>query len=257
MDIPNEEQLPIVASQVLSQGCSGLIINQVKAQPEFEIRSKNLRIIHLEERGISRSRNRALDHALGDILLLTDDDTELLDGFSRTLVEAFDRHPEADIITFQTLNQNGEKRKAYSNQPFRHNLRTLMRVSSIEVALRRKSLEKIPHSFDESFGLGSRFPTGSETVFLSDALSKGYQILYCPEAIVRHPHDSSGRALFQNEDLMEAKGAMFYRIFGWKAYAICIYFAWRKRKETGHALYHSIKLMYSGINQFKASADEQ
>ncbi len=257
MDIPNEEQLPVVARQVLSESCLGLIINQVEANPEFEIGSKNLRILHVKERGISRSRNRALEHTVGDILLLTDDDTELLDGFSRILVEAFERYPEADMITFQSLNQNGEKRKAYSNKPFRHNMRTLMRVSSIEVALRRKSLEKNPHGFDERFGLGSWFPTGSETVFLSDALSKGFQILYCPEAIVRHPDDSSGRALFQNEVLMKAKGAMFYRIFGWKAYAICIYFAWSKRNETGLTLYHSIKLMYSGIDQFKASADEQ
>ena len=257
MDIRSEQQLPPVAGQVLSEGCSGLVINQAKGPPAFETRSKNLRIVHVEEQGISRSRNRALDHALGGLLLLTDDDVELLDGFSRKVAEAFDRHPEADIITFQSLNQRGEKRKAYSDKSFRHNLRTLMRVSSIEVALRRKSLEKSPLFFDERFGLGSQFPTGSETVFLSDALSKGFHIHYCPEAIVRHPDDSSGRALFQNEELMEAKGAMFYRILGWKAYAICIYFALRKRKETGYSLYHSVKLMYSGIDQFKESADDR
>ena len=257
MDIRSEEQLPPVAKQILSEGGSGLIINQVKTSTGFEMRSKNLRIVNVEERGISRSRNRALDHALGDLLLLTDDDVELLDGFSRTIVEAFDRHPEADMITFQSLNQDGEKRKAYSDKPFRHDLRTLMRVSSIEVALRRKSLEKKPLFFDERFGLGSQFPTGSETVFLSDALSKGFHIQYCPEAIVRHPDDSSGRALFKNEELMKAKGAMFCRIFGWKAYAICIFFALRKRKETGHSLYHSVKLMYSGIDQFKESGDDR
>ena len=251
MNLRSEEQLPPVARQILAQGCPGLIINQAKGPTDFESPSKNLRILNFPEAGISKSRNRALEHARGDLLLLTDEDVELLGDFTATIEEAFAKNPEADVITFQCLNQQGRQRKAYSKKTFRHNLRTLMRVSSVEVALRRSSLEKNPVYFDERFGLGSQIPTGSETVFLSDALAKGYQIQYHPAAIVRHPEDSSGRALFRNEALLEAKGAMFYRVFGWKAYGICLYFALKKRKETGSSLSKSLGHMYRGIKRYK------
>lgn len=252
LDVQSQEQLPEVAKQVISNGCDGLLINQTKNKRHFESPSKRLRILHFSESGISRSRNRALSHAEGDILLLTDDDVVLCDGFSNVIESGFRNNPEADLITFQCLNEQGMKRKEYSNKAFWHNARTLMRVSSVEIALRRESLLENPISFDERFGIGSQIPTGSETVFLTDALEKGMKILYIPEPIVRHPDASSGRALYRNPVLIKAKGGMFYRIFGWKAYGICIYFSLKKRRETGFSLLQNLQLMLTGIKEFKA-----
>jgi glycosyltransferase involved in cell wall biosynthesis len=252
MNIRSKEQLPIVARQALDQGCSALIINQTEIQPGLESPSENLRIFNYSESGISKSRNRALRHARGEILLITDEDVELLDGFSKTLTETFDKNPEADLITFQCLNEKGAKRKNYPDSAFWHDKRTIMRVSSVEIAMRRDTLVKNALFFDERFGIGSQISTGSETVFLSDALARGMKILYRPKAIVRHPDESSGRALRGNRELIRAKGGMFYRVFGWKAYGICLYFALKKRKEMGFSLVQNMKLMLSGIKQFKA-----
>ncbi len=250
-NIRSMDQLPKVAEQLLSEGSAALIINQTNSEPDFESPSPNLRIFHYNETGICRSRNRALQQAQASLLLITDDDVELLDGFSETIIEAFENNPEADIITFQCLNEHGEKRKNYSASYFWHNMKTLMQVSSVEIALRRESLTRKSLFFDARFGVGSLIPTGGETVFLSDAHKLGFKILYLPFPIVKHPDASSGRALYQNPALMKAKGAMFYRIFGWKAYGVCILFALKKRKETGYSLIKSIRLMYSGINEFK------
>jgi glycosyltransferase involved in cell wall biosynthesis len=255
--IRNQEELPPVAKQVLTQGSEGLMINQTKDGPRFESPSENLRILHFSEKGISKSRNRALENARGEILLFTDEDVELLDGFSETIIQAFDNHPEADLITFQCLNQRREKRKKYPKEGLRHTLRTLMRVSSVEIAVRRQSLVRNPLFFDERFGLGGPFPTGSETAFLGDALRHGFKMMYHPAPIVLHPDDSSGRALFRNQTLLEAKGALFYRIFAWKAYAVCVLFALKKRRETGLTLLQSTKMMLSGIEQFKASGHDE
>jgi len=216
-----------------------------------------LRIFSYPEYGSSRSRNRALQHAEGDLLLITDDDVELLDGFSETIVEVFRKNPEADIITFQCLNERGEKRKDYSDRSFWHNLRTLMQVSMIEIALRRESLIQSSLMFDTRFGVGNQMPTGDENVFLSDAFRQGFKILYLPYPIVKHPDASSGRALSRNPSLIKAKGAMFYRIFGWKAYLVCILFALKKRRETGYSLIKNIRLMYAGIMEFKALDDDK
>jgi glycosyltransferase involved in cell wall biosynthesis len=250
-NIRSTDELPQVALQLLSEGSAALIINQTNSEPDFESPSQNLRIFHYHENGICRSRNRALQRAQGSLLLITDDDVELLGGFSDTIVEAFDNNPEADIITFQCLNEHGDKRKNYSAASFWHNLRTLMRVSSVEIAIRRESLKRKSLFFDNRFGIGSLIPTGGETVFLGDAHKLGFKILYLPLPIVKHPDASSGRALYQNTALIKAKGSLFYRIFGWKAYGVCILFALKKRKETGYSLTKNIQLMYAGINEFK------
>ena len=84
------------------------------------------------------------------------------------------------------------------------------------------------------------------------ALKLGLKILYLPYAMVRHPDASSGRALRHNPDLLKAKGGMFYRIFGWKAYGVCVLFALKKQRETGYSLVKNIRLMYAGIEEFKA-----
>lgn len=249
--IQNESQMPPVLRQLLSSGFPTVLINQTKNDKQLSSTSKSLRIFNYAEKGISRSRKRALEHATGDILLLSDEDVELIDGFSDTIKKAFEKNPQADVITFQCLNEHGVLRKSYPEHPIEHNMRTLMQVSSVEVALRRASFENGSVRFDERFGIGSEIPTGSETVFLSDALKQGLKILYQPEPIVRHPDESSGRTLFRNNSMIRAKGAMFYRIFGWKAYLVSLLFAFKKRKETGFSLVRTARLMYSGIEEFK------
>ena len=250
-DVHSKNQLPKVVRQLVSWGCPTILINQTKNGSEVSSPSEFLRFFNYAEKGISRSRKRALEHAKGDILLLTDEDVELLEDFSETIEKAFRENPEADIITFQCLNEQGKPRKNYPEKSFMHTMRTLMRVSSVEVALRRASFMNRSVDFDDRFGIGSDIPTGSETVFLSDAFKQGLKILYQPEPIVRHPEESSGRTLFRNSRMIGAKGAMFYRIFGWKAYFVCLLFAIKKRKETGFSLLRTIRLMYSGIEEFK------
>ncbi|MDO5552068.1 MAG: glycosyltransferase, partial [Lachnospiraceae bacterium] len=53
-----------------------LVINQADSQAVEEIRqgSQRIRMITTTERGLSRSRNMALEHAQGEICLLCDDD---------------------------------------------------------------------------------------------------------------------------------------------------------------------------------------
>lgn len=251
-NIRSTDQLPRVAEELLSEGCDAVLINQVNKGPGLKSPSKHLRIYSYPECGICRSRNRALQHAEGDVLLITDDDVELLEGFEETIVEAFAKHPEADIITFQCLNKRGEKRKDYGDSSYWHNLRTLMQVSSVEIAIRHVSLARTPLEFDSRFGIGSQIPTGGETVFLSDALRRGFRILYLPYPIVSHPDESSGRALYHNPKLIRAKGGMFYRIFGWRAYLVSALFALKKRRETGYSLVKNVQLLYTGMEQFKA-----
>ena len=254
--VSSEEELPEVAHELSQAKCQALLINQIGDKPDWKSPWPSLRVMHFPESGVSKSRNRALENSIGDYLLIADEDVSMTSSFSEIIQNAFEKYPEADIITFKSQNEKGQSRKSYPDQSFWHDSRSLLKVSSIEIAIRRESLLANPVDFDENFGLGSRFATGEESIFLNDAYEKGYKILFVPEYIVSHPDLSSGRKLDRNKPLMKAKGAMFSRMYGWKAYGVCLLFALKKRKESGFSMLQNVKLLYEGIASFKSLQNE-
>jgi len=232
---------------------NALIINQlISINKENSIKtSKNIKILSFKEKGLSKSRNKAIEYAEADICLITDNDVEFMENLKEKILHAFKENPDADILTFKILTPEGDEYKKYSKKSFYHNKRTIMKVSSIEIAFKREKIIKHNIKFDENFGLGTDFPTGEENIFLADALKKGLKVKYVPISIVIHPRESSG-SNYNNEVLIKAKGAMFYRIFGIKGYFISLLFALKKFKYSKkYNLFSFYKFMLKGIKEYK------
>jgi glycosyltransferase involved in cell wall biosynthesis len=224
-----------------------LVVNQIKKEANSIAMPH---VYNFQESGLSKSRNHALDLCDSDICLISDDDLEYMNGIEDRILDAFERHKDADIITFQIETPEGEPFKTYAKESFWHSKKTLMRVASVEIALKHKSIMDSGLRFDERFGLGSEFPTGEEIIFLTDALEKGLKILYIPIPIVMHPKESSG-SNYHNIKLIEAKGAMFYRMFGISGYPISILYAYKKYKQSPFTLNAFRQLMFAGIQNYK------
>lgn len=209
------------------------------------------------EKGLSKNRNQAIEKASCEICLIADDDIELIDGAEKKILDAFHNNPDADIITFQIKSSSQRISKNYSQQPFWYNFKKLAHVSSIEIAFKKSSIKNSGLSFDELFGLGARYPIGEEFIFLADAYRKGLKILYFPEVIVSHPHPSSGERL--DDETIFARGAMFARVFGWKAFAINILFSIKKytayRKNISFFSY--LTLLTKGTMDYFTSATKR
>ena len=228
-----------------------LVVNQYQeGQPSTDTSVKNL--YHFKEKGLSRSRNHALELTDADIVLLSDDDIHYLPSIEETIITAFNAHPEADIITFQIETPEGNPFRNYASKPFWHTKKSLLSVCSVEIAMRVKSINNIQLRFDESFGLGTDFPSGEENIFLTDALKKGLKILYLPYPIVIHPLESSGSS-YDILAVTQAKGALFYRIFGILAYPISIIFAYKKYTHSSHTFLGFIKIMFEGIKHYRST----
>ena len=232
----------------LSLSVPHLIIDQIVGAGTPRPTAEHL--FEYTERGLARSRNHALDHATGEICLLSDDDLQYEKDIEKIVTDAFEKNPAADIITFQIETSDGKPFSSYKNESFWHNKRTIMRVASVEIAFKRSSIKKSHLRFDEHFGLGVEFPTGEENIFLSDALDRGLKLLYIPVPIVIHPPESSGEN-YDNTKLVQAKGAMFVRIFGLKGYAISLLFALKKYKFSRHTLFRFYKLMLQGAKNYR------
>ena len=226
-----------------------ILINQSK---ERLLPNKNNNIYNFNERGLSKSRNRAIEIADADICLISDDDLDYSAEIEQLITDAFKKNSDADIITFQIKTPDGKMYKNYKPNAFWHTKKTLMRVSSVEIAFRLKSIHDGGLKFDEYFGLGAEFPTGEEIIFLTDALKKKLKILYIPIPIVIHPIESSGKN-YDNITLIKAKGAMFYRIFGNIGYIISVLFAYKKYKYSIFSLKYFIVLMFKGIKNYRST----
>lgn len=233
-----------------------LVIDQTTGETRLiEDGVSSVRVYEVDERGLSKSRNRAISLAQGDICLVADDDISLLPGYKKHILAAFDAEPEADIITFQIRTPDGGYFKNnYAAEPKWHTLRSIMRVCSIEIAFRRERILNSGIRFDEQFGLGAAFPTGEEAIFLADAIRSGLKVKYVPIPIVVHDRESSGAAFAGNQRLIEAKGAMFWRIFGAWGMPVSLLFAAMKYKHSGMGFIRFAAHMFDGARQFRNAA---
>ena len=80
-----------------------LIINQCNRNEHIHIvgeYGQKIQMISTTERGLSRSRNKALQNAKGDICLFCDDDEQLVSNYEEIILEAFKNNHQADIIVF-------------------------------------------------------------------------------------------------------------------------------------------------------------
>jgi hypothetical protein len=195
-----------------------LVVNQcTEIEPPDELREPGLRMVSVKEHGLSRSRNLALAEAVGDLLVLSDDDLSYDPALADIVRRGFARFPRAAVVTFQFRNSGtGRLAKAYRGSARLHNALSVGGVSSIEMALRRDRLGGL--RFDERFGVGGGIPTGEEAIFLADVLRAGQEVAYWPEPLCEHPGMGSGHSEWRELDARR-KGAVLRRMYpiGWPA----------------------------------------
>lgn len=183
----------------------------------------------ISSRGLSKNRNNCLKHMTQPINLIADDDVEYIPDFERTILEAYEKHADADVITFRV--EHGERTRVYKRTHFTHTRWSVLKAYSIGVTFHKEAIERSGVRFDERFGLGSQYVSGEENIFLKDCIDAGLRVIHVDEPIVRHTHLSSGWKW--NREQAEAKIAITYRMYGAiYAFIAPLYFVWAK-----HALY--------------------
>ncbi len=129
--------------------------------PLIERYQEEMTIIHLKnlKRGLSRARNVAIKHISGNIVGFPDDDCFYPPNMLEKLVEAFQLHPDIDVIV-----PDGEKTSSvigkfmnflYRGKPKRVSYLSLPK--SIDLFIRSQVVQSIG-LFDETLGLGSGTP---------------------------------------------------------------------------------------------------
>lgn len=167
-----------------------------------------LHIIH--SRGLSKNRNNALRLATAPLSLFSDDDIDYTAKALQAIIQSFEQHPKADVISFQCSMQGAENQKHYPSGEFHHQHPPKgFYISSCEIAFRTQKVQNTCR-FNENFGIGAAyFPSGEEDILLKDMLKAGLQCLFVPIYICSHPGLSTGASRYADPVFLQTKGAVF------------------------------------------------
>lgn len=228
-----------------------LIINQTQDTDVYVDDERNIRMLNMRELGTSNSRNAAIKNASGDICIFADDDICYVKNYKEIILNEFVKDNRCDIITFQIMCPDGTPFKSnYMKKERYHNLRTVMKCASIEIAFKREAVINKSLYLDLEFGLGSRYRIHDDVIFLADAIRKGLKVKYVPIPIVIHPQESSGTQY--NDFLIKSKGAAFARIFGLMGFIVSYAFAIKKRNDYKgkYSFFKFKKLISAGCAEY-------
>lgn len=139
---------------------------------------KHKKMICSTQRGLSRSRNLALEYAEGDILLFADDDEIFEDEAEKIILDAF-HAVDADIIAFDLHNYP----KNFKREIRKLHLLETLKISSCQIACKREAIERAKLKFDINLGAGTPNGAGEENKFLWDAYKAGLSVFYVPRCI--------------------------------------------------------------------------
>lgn len=210
---------------VEKEALSYLIINQ---SPAGNLRNEEFapgkRLVSFAERGLSKSRNRAIELAQGDICVVADNDLVYCANSVTEIERVYEQDPELDVAVFQIITPEGKAYKNYKKEPFciKSPLQ-IMQVSSVEISFKRSSILKNNIRFNEQMGLGTNYTHGEEILFVLDCVKKGLKVKFFPIPMVVHPAESSGKSFSKGNIL--ASGITFAKLFPLLFPLVDFYFA--------------------------------
>lgn len=156
-----------------------LVVNQCVIEKETLIDVNSLhRVLHTATKGLSVSRNLALNNACADVCLLADDDETFVDGLEKVIISAYEKIPDADVIVFRVQNLPCKIRQCT------HRLGELESffVSSVQISFKISSI-KNKVTFDENIGSGTPYGSGEDNKFVRDCVRNGLNVYFMPTNI--------------------------------------------------------------------------
>lgn len=218
--------------------------------------NNNKKIISLFDKGLSKSRNIAIDNATDDIVLLSDDDVKYVSSYEKIIEKAYEKYPEADIIAFVVEHENKKNEKNVLKEG-KIGLIKSMKISSVQISFRLNSIKENNIKFDKNFGAGSDFFCGEENIFLFDCIKAGLKIYYVPIKIGIIKYSESTWFNGFNEQLFKTQGAVFYRLSKFIFPIFIFQYAIRKRKYylEKYKIKDVVKFMFNGKKIYKRIGD--
>lgn len=204
-----------------------IVINQSDSftLETFMFREHTVRFYTLPERGIGLSRNTSLMRAAGDIGLFADDDLVYVDGYEKMLLQAFQDHPDMDVLVFNIESIGNKRNRFMISKPIKIGFSNYMRYGAARIAVRVKRVIEKNISFSLLFGGGALYGSGEDTLFLHDCLKAGLKLYGMPLTLAKIDDSESTWFRGYDQKFYMDKGTLFSALYGKMAWLYCLRFA--------------------------------
>ncbi|MCR5311645.1 MAG: glycosyltransferase family 2 protein [Lachnospiraceae bacterium] len=231
---------------VLVNQC-GRVSNVVQNHPFGDVR-----VFNSDERGVGKSRNKALYEAVGDIVLFCDEDIVYCDGYEKKILKEFEKHPDADGIFFNV--KVCAERRTYWNSDFaRVRIYNSGRYPAYSLAVKRQSVEGVGIRFSELFGGGSKYSCGEDSLFIRDCLKKKLDLYRTTTVIGEEiPRPSTWFKGYDDKYFFD-RGVLYHFLYGILAFPMGVRYVLAKRKIMCREVPwpRALKLIREGIREGK------
>lgn len=189
-------------------------------------------IYNTTQRGLTKSRNMAIEKSAADICMLCDDDEQFVSDYETRILDAYRDLPQADVIIFKII----DRPASFSDTVQRLRFPKTMKVCSVQISFRRQRLLDTGVQFDTLLGAGSGNGAEEELKFLTDCEKAGLAIYYVPVEVASLSQDASTWFGGFTEKFFEDRGNTTRYILGLPlalAYA-CYYTVSKRKLYRGH-----------------------
>lgn len=208
-------------------------------------------MITTSTRGVGVNRNIALMYASAEYCLLADDDVVYDDDMSVRVISEFESHPDADVMFFHFNSDTTERQLTRYKKTKRWPRFKNLPFGGIRIVFKLESIKKANIWFTTLFGGGAIFPSGEDSIFLTDLRKCGLKFYVSKETIGKVSFDKSSWFTGYNEKYYYGKGAFLQAVRPKLKYFWMLYMLGRTYKKSDMKLKTRFKWMYYGSVGYK------
>ncbi len=216
---------------------------------EIDFEGHHARMITTDTRGVGVNRNIALLYAKGDICLFADDDVTYDDDMEERVLSEFYAHPDADVIIFH-LDTDSDRKQVKYDKTKKCGYFCRMPWGAVRVAFKLSSIKKANVWFTTLFGGGCIFPSGEDSMWLTEARKKGLTFYVSKETIGKISFEDSTWFTGFDEKMFYGKGAFCAQKSPKFSRLWIFYYLWRYRNRNGISNKERLKWMKNGVEGY-------
>ncbi len=217
---------------------------------EFEFEGHKAKMITTATRGVGKNRNLGLIYACGDICLFADDDVTYRDDLEEIVLREFENCPKADVIIFHLDTDDENRPQRGYPKTRRHRRFEKMPWGGCRIAFRLEAVRKANLWFTTLFGGGCIFPSGEDSIWLTDAKRAGIKFYVSSKTIGKVSFLESSWFTGADEKYFCGKGAFYQAVHPRTKGIWMLYFAIRTAKGN-LSFNEKIRYMKLGAKEYR------
>lgn len=216
------------AAALISQmniATDAILVNQCDhyGYETFPVSGGAVRCFSMPERGVGLSRNTALMHAVGKLVLFSDEDIVLAPDYEEKILDAYRALPDADLILFNV--KVVPARRTYWNESIcRVTWKNYGRYPAYSITARLAALWRANAHYSLLFGGGAKYSNGEDSLFLRDCLRAGLKIYAHTACIGEERERQSTWFSGYHEKFFRDRGVLYHHLYGWLALPLALRF---------------------------------